>query len=194
MDTVVVWHPLQASVVTPFITVRIHSITPPLIYTPIPITTVPCPPFPRLEDPWVTTRIFLEVLACLQSHRTSPRWVVCLLMKYRKIPKKASGLIFFKSPFGGTYFWRGLSTEGNLRFKIYWASLIVGINLLFCFVLLRIWRQFSKYKPPRGLYLEGRFNGGFFALRVWGAYIWRGLFSEFYANEIGFTKLLLNIG
>ena len=31
--------------------------------------------------------------------------------------------------------------------------------------------------PPRG---EGRFNGGFFALRVWGAYIWRGLFSEFY--------------
>ena len=27
---------------------------------------------------------------------------------------------------------------------------------------------------------EGRFNGGFFALPVWGAYIWRGLFSEFY--------------
>ena len=35
------------------------------------------------------------------------------------------------------------------------------------------------------IYSEGRFNGGFFALRVWGAYIWRGsytegLFSEFY--------------
>ena len=28
--------------------------------------------------------------------------------------------------------------------------------------------------------MEGRFNGGFFALRVWGAYIWRGLFSESY--------------
>ena len=28
--------------------------------------------------------------------------------------------------------------------------------------------------------MEGRFNGGFFALPVWGAYIWRGLFSEFY--------------
>ena len=47
----------------------------------------------------------------------------------------------------------------------------------------------SKYKsspPPRGLYLEGLFNGGFFALRVWGAFIWRadtwrGLFSEFYS-------------
>ena len=29
-----------------------------------------------------------------------------------------------------------------------------------------------------GLYLEGHFNGGFFALRVWGAYIWRGLHVE----------------
>ena len=27
--------------------------------------------------------------------------------------------------------------------------------------------------------MEGRFNGGFFALPVWGAYTWRGLFSEF---------------
>ena len=31
-----------------------------------------------------------------------------------------------------------------------------------------------------GLYLKGRFNGRFFALSDWGAYIWRGLFSEFY--------------
>ena len=28
--------------------------------------------------------------------------------------------------------------------------------------------------------MEGRFNGGVFALPVWGAYTWRGLFSEFY--------------
>ena len=33
-----------------------------------------------------------------------------------------------------------------------------------------------------GLYSEGRFNGGFFALRFWGAYTWRGLFSEFYGT------------
>ena len=56
----------------------------------------------------------------------------------------------------------------------------------FCFVLLCIWWQFSKYKPPGGLYLEGRFSGGFFMLLVWGlifggAYTWRGLFSEFYS-------------
>ena len=45
-----------------------------------------------------------------------------------------------------------------------------------------------------GLYLEGRFNGGFFALPVLGGeglylerfYTWRGLFSEFY----GIYKIL----
>ena len=35
-------------------------------------------------------------------------------------------------------------------------------------------------QAPGGLYSEGRFNGGFFALRVWSAYVWRGLFSEVY--------------
>ena len=49
------------------------------------------------------------------------------------------------------------------------------------------------YKPPGGLYLEGRFNGGFFSLPVRGAYIWRGLFSEFYGIRIpcsGFTRFV----
>ena len=55
---------------------------------------------------------------------------------------------------------RGLCTEGNLRFKIDWASLIVG----------------SKFTGV--CTLDGRFNGGFFALRVLGAYIWRGLYME----------------
>ena len=33
--------------------------------------------------------------------------------------------------------------------------------------------------------------GGCFALQVWGAYKWRGLFSEFYGNYIrrGLTKV-----
>ena len=76
--------------------------------------------------------------------------------------------------------------EANLRFKIDWASLIFGqkFTVFLCFTLY--YRIISKYKPPRGgggLYLEGRFNGRFFALRVWQAhiwYLWRGLFSEFY--------------
>ena len=32
--------------------------------------------------------------------------------------------------------------------------------------------------------MEGQFNGGFFASLVWGAYIWRGLFSEFYGITV----------
>ena len=55
--------------------------------------------------------------------------------------------------------------EGNLPF-------------LPCFTLYL--RVISKYKPPGGLIFGGGFNGGFFALRVWGAYTWMGLFSEFY--------------
>ena len=71
--------------------------------------------------------------------------------------------------------------EVNLRFKIDWASLIVGkrfsVFALFYFVFEG---NFQVQAPRRGLYFEGRFKEGFFALRVWGAYIWKGLFSEFY--------------
>ena len=51
--------------------------------------------------------------------------------------------------------------EGNLRFKI--GLVLVGSSSWkyvyhFCFVLLYICGQISKYKPLGGLYLEGRFN------------------------------------
>ena len=53
--------------------------------------------------------------------------------------------------------------QGNLHFKIDWASLIVGSNFiifaLFYFV----------------------FDGSFPTTSPWGAYIWRGSFSEFYS-------------
>ena len=64
----------------------------------------------------------------------------------------------------------------NLFLKIDWASLIAGTKS--CTVFALFLRAISNYKPPVGLYLEGRFNGGLFALRVWGAYIWRDLYME----------------
>ena len=66
--------------------------------------------------------------------------------------------------FGGAYIRRGLSTEGNLRFKIDWASLIVGRKFTVFTLFYFVFEGNSKYKPPGGLYLEGQFKGGFFAL------------------------------
>ena len=48
----------------------------------------------------------------------------------------------------------------------------------FCFVLLCIRGQIPSTSPPGVLYSEGRFNGGFFAIQFWGAYIWRSLYVE----------------
>ena len=70
--------------------------------------------------------------------------------------------------FGGAYIQRGLSTEGNLRFKINWANLIARskntIFALFYFV----------------------FEGNFPSTSPRGAYIWRGDLKEgFLRYEFG---------
>ena len=71
-----------------------------------------------------------------------------------------------------------------MRFKIDLASLIVGrkftVFALFYFVFEGNFPSTSPWGGG-GLYLEGRFNGGFFALQIWGlilggAYTRRGLF------------------
>ena len=91
---------------------------------------------------------------------------------------KPQGLYFSKALFeglifGGAYIRRGLCTEGNLRCVSIGLACSGKEIYQFCFVLLCIRGQIPRTSPPRGLYSEGRFNGGFFALRFWGAYIWR---------------------
>ena len=68
--------------------------------------------------------------------------------------------------------------EEDLRFKIDWVSLIVGRKFTVFALFTLYLRAISKYKPSRVLIFGGGFNGGFFALRAWGAYIWRGLYME----------------
>ena len=70
-----------------------------------------------------------------------------------------------------------------MRFKIDWASLTVGrkftVFALFYFIFegnFQVQASPGGGRGVEGLYFEGRFNGGFFALRVLGAYIWRGLY------------------
>ena len=76
-----------------------------------------------------------------------------------------------------------------MRFKVDWASLIVGSKFIVVTLFYFVFESNFPSTSPRGgggLYLEGRFDGGVFALRVWGAYTGRGLFSEFY----GITGIL----
>ena len=75
--------------------------------------------------------------------------------------------------FGGAYL-RG----GNLRFKIDWDSLIVGRKFTVFLRFTLYLRAISTDKPPGDLYLEGRFNGGFFCVPSLGAFICKGLYME----------------
>ena len=107
------------------------------------------------------------------------------VLKYREIPKMIPGVYTFQGPFweliwGGAYIRKGLSTEGNLLFKIDWASLIVGrtftVFALFYFVF---GGQFPSTSPAGG-------GGGRGGLNLEGfifSYTWRGLFSLFYAGN-----------
>ena len=112
-----------------------------------------------------------------------------------KFRKQAPGLVSFKDPFWGAYFWRGLCTEwliyaGMFSFQDRLGQCYTWKKMYhFSFVLLCFWGQFSKYKPPGGLYLEGGFNGGFFALPIWyyrfGIYILEGLIhGEAYFQDL----------
>ena len=81
---------------------------------------------------------------------------------------------------------RGLSTEGNLRFKIDWASLIVGSKFTVFALFYFVFEGNFPSTSPRGAYIwrsdltEGFLRYEFGGLIFGGAYTWRGLFSEFY--------------
>ena len=101
---------------------------------------------------------------------------------------KPRGLYFSKAfleglTFGGAYIRRGLSTEGNLRFKIDWASLIVErkftLFALFYFVLEG---NFQVQAPGEAYNWRGDLTESFLRYEFGGAYTWRGLFSKFYGN------------
>ena len=88
-------------------------------------------------------------------------------MEYRKIPKISPGAYSFQRPFlrslflkGLAYIRRGLSSEGNLRFKLDWASLIVR----------------SKFTVFALFYFV--FEGNFPSASPPGAYIWKGDLTE----------------
>ena len=109
---------------------------------------------------------------------------------YCKIPKISTRAYILQRPSSRGLYSKGLCTEGNLCFKIDWASLIQGRNLPFLFVLHCIWGQFPSTSPAGwgGAYIRrSDLTQGFLwyesrGLIFGGAYTWRGLFSKFYSS------------
>ena len=77
--------------------------------------------------------------------------------------------------------------EGNLCFKINWASLIVGSKFTVFALFYFVFEGNFPSTSPRGAYIwrgdltEGFLRYRFGGLIFGGAYTWRGLFLEFYA-------------
>ena len=108
---------------------------------------------------------------------------------YRKIPKISPGAYIFQKPllrglflegliFGGAYLQREICVSNSTEIALYLEGNFPFL-LRFTFYLSAI---FQVQAPPpggrAGFYLERRFNGGYFVLPDWGAYIRRGLYME----------------
>ena len=104
------------------------------------------------------------------------------LVIYRKIPKISPGAYIFQRPFLRGLFLEGLIFGGACLRREICVSKSIGLTVslevpfLLCYTLYLM--AIFQVQAPGGLIFGGRFNGGFFALLAWGAYIWRGLYME----------------
>ena len=104
---------------------------------------------------------------------------------FSKIPynpeNKLRGLYFSKALFegliyGGAYTRRGLSMEGNLRFKIDWASLIVGRKFTVFALFYFVSEGNFQLQAPRGAYIwKGDLTEGFLRYQFGGLIYLEGL-------------------
>ena len=91
--------------------------------------------------------------------------------------------------------------EGNLCFKIVWASLIVVRKLTVFALFYFVFEGNFQVQAPRGAYIwrgdltEGFLRYEFGGLIFGGAYTWMGLFSEFYGMPtiLLIFELLVNV-
>ena len=127
--------------------------------------------------------------------RFNIRLRVYILLFFLSVWGKLPGLIFFKGPFWGAYFWRDSFSEGLINggkfacFKIDWASLACSGKELTIFALFYLVFQGKfQVQASQGAYIrrgdltEGFLRYDFGGLIFGGAYTWRGLFSEFYGS------------
>ena len=92
--------------------------------------------------------------------------IIDVWVKYHKILQISPGDYIFQRPFlrglfleglifGGAYIQRGLSTEGNLRLKINWASLIVGSKFTVFALFYFVFEGNFPVTSPGGLIFGG---------------------------------------
>ena len=66
-----------------------------------------------------------------------------------------------------------------MRFKINWASLIVGSKCTIFALLYFVFEGNFPSTSPQGAYIwRGDLTEGFLRYRIGGVYIWRGLYME----------------
>ena len=88
--------------------------------------------------------------------------------------------------------------EGNLRFKIDWASLTVGRKFTVFALFYFVFEGNFPSTSPRGAYIwrgdltEGFLRYEFGELIFGGAYTWRGLFLEFYGIFFSPSRAVLS--
>ena len=119
-------------------------------------------------------------------------------IKYRKIPKISCGLIFLK-PFLRDIFRRGLTMEGNLRFKIDWASLIVGRKFTVFALSYFVFEGNFQVQAPRppswgggGAYIRrGNLMEGFLRYKFGGLINGRAYFRNFMVFKNSWWKICL---
>ena len=73
-----------------------------------------------------------------------------LTKNYRKIPTISPGAYIFQRPF-----LRGLSAEGNSRFKIDWASLMVGRKFIVLALFYFVFEGNFQVQAPGGFIFGG---------------------------------------
>ena len=106
-----------------------------------------------------------------------------IVQRYRTILKIGPGAHIFQRPFlrgffffGGAYLQREICVSKSIGLALGVGSKFT-VFALFYFVFEGYFPSTSPREEARGGLIFGR---GFFALPVWGAYTWRGFFSEFY--------------
>ena len=83
-----------------------------------------------------------------------------------------------------------------MRFKIDWASLIVGSKFTVFALFYFVFEGNFQVQAPRGAYIwrgnltEGFLHYEFRGVIFGGAYTWRGLFSESYCIYVYFETLI----